>query len=837
MAVCTRAQPPIITDVQPYKAATGAPVTILGSGFSPSRTGNKVLFNASPAQVLSASSTQLTVLVPPAATYGLISVHTQGLSAQTRVPFSPINTGDSLVPLALNDIIEVQNSPLSNMPHNSAHSADLDGDGLSDIVAIKVNTPRELVWYRTRILNGQPDFAETGKINDLPGANFLLKIADINGDGKVDVVAANSAQDSIYFFLNQSTPSNIQFIKALALPTGQYPVDLTITDLNGDGLLDVAVVHLNSNPIRLYIRSTPAAMAYQVIDLPNSFDCSSVLAADFNGDGRTDIITLNAFAQATLHTNTTTPGSPPSFTQTTFTGIGTQVVECMLTDANEDGWPDILLLGNNHARVMLNNKSIPVSFTFRDPTAFNQFSFITYPAILADLNGNGRPEIVAGFNNKTQVYIGPDILQTPPPWAYSPVYANAGSVISSQTVGDVTGDGKLDILGFNQTGNLVISSIRPQLFHLSDFNPKSGGHAMPVSITGQNLSGTTQVSFGGVAADSFHFISPQLIIAYPSSVPSSGQIEVTAYGYTKRLFNFNWVPKPKMVRVFRSDPYAANTVHIYGENFTMQDSLYLAGKYLGYTFNGGNHIVTLTETVSGTLLLKGPGGADSVPNFSFVPSPIITTVSGGEVPGDTLTITGNHLLTTSKLTVGEVIVPGFIALDDHTLKAKLPPFPLGGVIGINTSGGTLTYPGFYNGWDSITYTPLSAKAGDTLTLTIHKPIPGWPMPADTRVLFQQSAGKIISINGNQIKVQVPFGYTNPTVSVTAFGITKHAPRPLTITFGNGPSLLHPYYFEHAKTLVPHRAIMQGFWLSNDADGDGLVDFLQIIADSQATLLV
>ncbi|HUI65968.1 MAG TPA: IPT/TIG domain-containing protein, partial [Bacteroidota bacterium] len=77
---------PKITSVTPGTATPGKLVIIKGTGFNATAAQNKVYFGSVAVSVISASTTSLTVSVPPQATYSPISVTTGGLTAYSPLP-------------------------------------------------------------------------------------------------------------------------------------------------------------------------------------------------------------------------------------------------------------------------------------------------------------------------------------------------------------------------------------------------------------------------------------------------------------------------------------------------------------------------------------------------------------------------------------------------------------------------------------------------------------------------------------------------------------------------------------------------------------------------------
>lgn len=108
--------------------------------------------------------------------------------------------------------------------------ADIDGDGKSDIVAV---TDQGLVWFHN------PDW-KPHRISDL--LLHDVEVADLDGDGKIDIVARNQSLfghnngDQLYFF-KQVSPTHWEHSQ-LTISHGE---GLKVADLDGDGWPDVVV--------------------------------------------------------------------------------------------------------------------------------------------------------------------------------------------------------------------------------------------------------------------------------------------------------------------------------------------------------------------------------------------------------------------------------------------------------------------------------------------------------------------------------------------------------------------------------------------------------------------
>ena len=170
--------------------------------------------------------------------------------------------------------------------------ADVDGDGWVDAVAANAGGVNQL--YRNTHASGGR-FERT----DLPGGALdsrALAVGDLNGDGFLDVVVANDGTpNQLLTNLGNGT------FAASDLPGGGTAdtTGVAIADLNGDGILDIVLANtLAPNVLLLNLNATAsgrrgaaagAALFYESL-LPSTLDQSAVALADMDGDGQCDIL-------------------------------------------------------------------------------------------------------------------------------------------------------------------------------------------------------------------------------------------------------------------------------------------------------------------------------------------------------------------------------------------------------------------------------------------------------------------------------------------------------------------------------------------------------------------
>jgi hypothetical protein len=181
-------------------------------------------------------------------------------------------------------------------PYRNLKLADLNGDGRCDLVA-----PNMAEGAVTILLNdGRGHFrgAENSPVPAGP-APFAVAVADINGDGKPDLVVANySGQitdpsgDGLTFLLNDGRG---HFLLGPKIKTGSGSGDVEVGDVDGDGIPDAVTVNGGSNDLTIAFGGPGGLSPSRTVTVPyGGRGAWRALLADFDGDGRADAVTANA---------------------------------------------------------------------------------------------------------------------------------------------------------------------------------------------------------------------------------------------------------------------------------------------------------------------------------------------------------------------------------------------------------------------------------------------------------------------------------------------------------------------------------------------------------------
>ncbi|MBF9221458.1 T9SS type A sorting domain-containing protein [Hymenobacter ruricola] len=141
---------------------------------------------------------------------------------------------------------------------NSIALGDVNGDNRSDIVASIIN------MGETAVLLGQAggSFATVNTYPAVSGSYPLgIALGDVNGDGRLDIVLAHSGNDAASVLMGQAGGS---FAAPVLYSTGagSVPHDIALADVNGDGRLDMITANSGSNTVGVFLNTgtfTPLA--------------------------------------------------------------------------------------------------------------------------------------------------------------------------------------------------------------------------------------------------------------------------------------------------------------------------------------------------------------------------------------------------------------------------------------------------------------------------------------------------------------------------------------------------------------------------------------------------
>ena len=270
---------------------------------------------------------------------------------------------------------------------SSVAIGDMNGDGRKDVVLTTDHGIRVMLQNSQGQLGAVQDYATP--------ANNKLRLADFNHDGRLDVVTAGGTTVSV-FLQNASGTLDAPRNYVLA-DTGI--VDLEVGDLNNDGRLDIVAMSAGFFQYRdlavLLQDASGGFSAPAYYDLPVTDNASGIGVGDVNGDGRADIVVSDDWAM-TIYVFAQNAGGtfdPPVVYPSGTLGSRPEAVE--VADMNQDGRGDVVVLGQyGNIYVHLQNPDGTLA-----PAKLHGIGIATsnpdpHSLAIGDVDGDGKLDVV-----------------------------------------------------------------------------------------------------------------------------------------------------------------------------------------------------------------------------------------------------------------------------------------------------------------------------------------------------------------------------------------------------------------------------------------------------------
>ncbi len=529
----SNAQAPIINSFSPASGPVGAVVTINGSNFNAAAGSNIVFLGGVRATVSSASTTVLKVIVPAGSTYQPASVlnTANGLQGYSTTPF--LTTFSSKNSLSNTDFDAAQNFTAGAGTYEGL-LADLDGDGKVDVVTVD-NIDGKLGVFR----NVSPT---TGAVSTASFAGYSnvytggdpehIRLADMNGDGLPDIIVTNQYSNKFTVLINTSTSGNITFQAQTGFTAGLNVVAsgiyfITTADVNGDGKPDVVMVTnsaMNKNVTVIPNTSTGGQLSFgPEVDFLGTTGVTSLSVGDLDNDGLPEIVVSSG--DVTIYHNTSTSAGI-NFDAITPITKSTQPVTVSLGDVDNDGKLDIVEANPAPASTpstgsisIYHNQSTPGNLSFAVNVDFAT-GVPTLPIAFNDMDGDGMPDIILTGGIQTQILRN---LTTGNSISLSPPVNIPINLPNWFGIADINGDGKPDLVTtgynfFNVYQNDPLSTVVLTPPTISSFSPQAGVAGADVTINGTNFNTNTTgniVFFGATKGAVTAASSTQLTVKVP----------------------------------------------------------------------------------------------------------------------------------------------------------------------------------------------------------------------------------------------------------------------------------------------------------------------------------
>jgi len=316
-------------------------------------------------------------------------------------------------------------------------TADLNADGKLDLVISNEFS------NSVSVLLGNGDGTFQPAVSYPVGANpIAVSIGDFAGDGKLDIFTVNG-NSSVSVLLGNGD-GTFQSQVATNIVTNQ-PSDVTVGDFNGDGKLDLAmpvsVTQPGDSALTVMLGNGDGTFQSPIIANPGPIATpASMQAADFNGDGKLDLVTSDSVAVSVFLGN-----GNGTFQAPLNSAVSMEPSGFVLADFNGDGKLDLAFQGENLTLVLLGNGD----GTFQPEIASSVHLGSSNSLAAGDFNGDGKPDLlVPGV--AVLLGNGDGTFQ-------QPLFSTMPGV--EVAVGDFNGDGNLDLANTRSTNPVPLVSV------------------------------------------------------------------------------------------------------------------------------------------------------------------------------------------------------------------------------------------------------------------------------------------------------------------------------------------------------------------------------------------
>jgi hypothetical protein len=315
-----------------------------------------------------------------------------------------------------------------------------------------------------------------------------VAVADVNGDGKLDLLVANLCSQStcashgsvgVLFGNGDGT-----FQPAAAYDSGGYsPSSIAVGDVNGDGKLDIIVANecgatsnCNSGSVGVLLGNGDGTFRPALTFSSGGYESFSLAVSDVNSDGKLDVLVTNYCVTSSCTDDGTVgvllgKGNGTFQPVVTYDAGNNATVAIAVGDVNRDGHPDVMLAslclggpceiggyGNEgSASVLLGNGD----GTFKSPVSYRSNGIDANAVAVADVNGDGILDLlvtsvadigtIKGYG-QVEILLG----RGDGTFGSGSVGVSTGGYdATSLVVADVNGDGKPDLLIANQCSEII----------------------------------------------------------------------------------------------------------------------------------------------------------------------------------------------------------------------------------------------------------------------------------------------------------------------------------------------------------------------------------------------
>lgn len=384
---------------------------------------------------------------------------------------------------------------------------DLNNDGFDDVILITLRVSDIFILPNASDI-GTIEFGNVIRLEQ-PGNLTSIKAADLNNDGFSDLVTidggvtgSNEVSNDAYIFLNNTDVNggNISMQRNSTVAVNGNPESLDFGDLNGDGLVDIAISSLKSNATAglsvLINNSVGSTVTFESFQLNTTSSSRSIRVVDVDADGRPDISFTHNVAGSSfgdlsvfLNKNCVEPIITPDERQVICSN-NDLVLQATQTNGATYKW-ELSINNGTFNTIQESDVSFINSQDFLNPGESGNFR-----VTLSSEGGNCE-----NTSNTVNIIVNSDVINAPVPTSNEPVCPGDDLILTSNVTGSTVFYEWTKPDGTTET-------VTDPVFTISDFQPSDAGRYELViqsgscrSAAGTVLVGSRNLPFTQISAD------------------------------------------------------------------------------------------------------------------------------------------------------------------------------------------------------------------------------------------------------------------------------------------------------------------------------------------------
>lgn len=614
-------------------------------------------------------------------------------------------------------------------------SGDIDGDGDNDAL-LTLNSANTVAVVSN---NGSGSYTLAGTFAAGTQPRYV-QLGDVDGDGDLDMIVSNFGSHTATVRLNNGSGDFSVLATASPYALGLSPQGIALADLDGDGDVDIVSANSASNNASVLLNQASNGLAFSLTNVAaqegfnsnNSTVLSRVSTPFVIGSflGQTLLFPTTATLQYSIQA---LPGGAAQFSIRGSSGASLNAATSLSTQATFVWNNAPVGGGSTQATITI----VPVGASSLNSTQITVtvIAAAAYPLALAmsQVSSTGTQGINAGAFNvgQLQVVNGKPFYVAFGAWNGWGVLASTQATVQSfltgsggETLGftitnatftlnnraadtlrniaimwdsplalSTTVTLRLSVVGGaplqSTTVSLVLTTtpLEPQI---TSFNPTTGATTSVVTVQGLNFGNVTALRVGGVPVQTFTINSPTQISIIVST-GATGFITATNLAGTGQSFvPFTFVVPPSGMMLSSTQAVVGQTITIVGNNLASTQSVFVGGlpAMFTVTMSGQLLVIIPSGAQNGVVTVQTPGGSANSPLLAIIPSPSIASVSPTTVAGGgTITITGANLTNVTSVTIGGIPVTSFMVLSSTQIVAVVSANAVSAPVQVMSAGG------------------------------------------------------------------------------------------------------------------------------------------------------